>query len=133
MFSFKVTKTVDKMDELTKAIQVAASKELLVGIKEPGAAIEAYNLETGDPYNNIPAQPFLLPGVTNAIDDTVRTMVSTLYDALTLDEPVEPMFEDAFNTMGELQVASIVSELEKQHTTEASDLEKYVIYEVIDG
>lgn len=65
--------TVDKMASIIKAINELGAKDVLVGIPEantdrkPGYpatnALIGYVQEFGSPANNIPARPFLIPGV----------------------------------------------------------------------
>lgn len=74
--SVKITK--DRVAEVIQAISKLAKKDVLVGIPDsaPGrndgpisnAAI-GYIQETGSPANNIPARPFLIPGVKDAQKD----------------------------------------------------------------
>src|SRR5246127_1204861 len=64
--------TIDKLGDVIKAISQLAGKDVLVGI--PDSAPErtdtpitnaqiGYIQETGSPANNLPARPFLIPGV----------------------------------------------------------------------
>jgi hypothetical protein len=64
--------TVDKMADIIKAISELGAKDVLVGIpdsapeREDGPISNAqigYIQETGSPANNLPARPFLVPGV----------------------------------------------------------------------
>lgn len=66
--------TVDKLGDVIKAISSLATKDVLVGI--PDSAPErtdtpitnaqiGYIMETGSPSQNIPARPFLVPGVAS--------------------------------------------------------------------
>lgn len=65
--------TVDKMASVIKAINELGAKDVLVGIPEgctdrksgdPATnALIGYVQEFGSPANNIPARPFLIPGV----------------------------------------------------------------------
>lgn len=66
----------DNTKKLTSAMQTLGGYEVLVGIPEaygpptPGSTITnaalGYIHETGSPINNIPARPFLRPGVKNS-------------------------------------------------------------------
>jgi hypothetical protein len=64
--------TIDKMADIIKAVSQLAGKDVLVGI--PDSAPErtdtpitnaqiGYIMETGSPASNLPARPFLIPGV----------------------------------------------------------------------
>lgn len=66
--------TVDKLGDVIKAISGLANKDVLVGI--PDSAPErtdtpitnaqiGYVMETGSPSQNIPARPFLVPGIAS--------------------------------------------------------------------
>lgn len=65
--------TVDKMASIIKAIDDLGAKDVLVGIPEGNTdrksgdpatnALIGYVQEFGSPANNIPARPFLIPGV----------------------------------------------------------------------
>lgn len=65
--------TVDKMASIIKAINELGAKDVLVGIPEGNTdrkssdpatnALIGYVQEFGSPANNIPARPFLIPGV----------------------------------------------------------------------
>lgn len=65
--------TVDKMASVIKAINELGAKDVLVGIPESSTdrksgdpatnALIGYVQEFGSPANNIPARPFLIPGV----------------------------------------------------------------------
>src|SRR5260363_92239 len=68
--------TTDRLDAVLKAMHLLVHKEVLVGIPadaperqeedEPGNAALGYLHETGSPARNIPARPFLVPGVRSA-------------------------------------------------------------------
>lgn len=66
--------TIDKLGDVIKAISQLSNKDVLVGI--PDSAPErtdtpitnaqiGYVMETGSPANNIPARPFLVPGIAS--------------------------------------------------------------------
>lgn len=66
---------IDRLEEIVKAIDALAKKEVLVGIPDSNAdrkdgesagnAQIGYVQETGSPANNLPARPFLVPGVAD--------------------------------------------------------------------
>lgn len=69
-----VTITADKLADVIKAVNDLAKKHVLVGIpaSDPGNrdkpiinAEIGYILDTGSPAKNIPARPFLVPGVAD--------------------------------------------------------------------
>lgn len=65
--------TVDKMASIIKAINELGAKDVLIGVPESSTdrksgdpatnALIGYVQEFGSPANNIPARPFLIPGV----------------------------------------------------------------------
>jgi hypothetical protein len=66
--------TIDKLGDVIKAISQLSNKDVLVGI--PDSAPErtdtpisnaqiGYVMETGSPAHNVPARPFLVPGVAD--------------------------------------------------------------------
>ena len=76
-------KVVDNLPDLLKRIKTLTKSDVLVGIpstagNEPGSQISlasvGYIQEHGSPVKNIPARPFLTPGVADARDAIVRGM-----------------------------------------------------------
>lgn len=73
--------TQDRLDELKQALQLLAEREVLVGFPEENAdrtpvegedssitnASLAYIHDNGAPEQNIPARPFMIPGITAAL------------------------------------------------------------------
>jgi len=66
------TMTSDKMAALIRSISALAKKDVLVGIPDSAPEREdtpmtnaqiGYVMETGSPAHNVPARPFLVPGV----------------------------------------------------------------------
>lgn len=66
------TMTTDKMAALIRSISALAKKDVLVGIPDSAPEREdtpmtnaqiGYVMETGSPTHNVPARPFLVPGV----------------------------------------------------------------------
>jgi hypothetical protein len=88
--------TVDKLGEVIKAISQLANKDVLVGI--PDSAPErtdtpitnaqiGYVMETGSPANNIPARPFLVPGVASVQDEVAGRFRTAATAALSGSQP----------------------------------------------
>jgi hypothetical protein len=87
----------DKMPELMKALKLLAETEVLVGIPasaglhpSPEGSTEpitnaqiGYIMENGSPANNVPARPFLVPGVRDARADVVASLRSAAEAAFT--------------------------------------------------
>lgn len=76
-----VTKTVDTTLDLMRSLNELASVEVLVGVPAQAEARDdgsitnaalAYIHETGAPEANIPARPFIRPGVQNDKDNIVH-------------------------------------------------------------
>lgn len=71
-----VTVVKDDVAKVFKSIQDLVGKQVLVGIPDNGQnrrdgeainnATIGYVMETGSPINNVPARPFLVPGVSNS-------------------------------------------------------------------
>lgn len=83
--SVKVTK--DELANVLKNIHALVSKEVLIGIPESEDARKAsedgapignaeigYIQETGSPANNLPARPFLMPGVEKALPQAINQL-----------------------------------------------------------
>jgi len=84
--SVKITK--DALPELLRAIKRLTAQEVLVGIPDKNAdrpadpddpspptnATLGYIHEFGVPEQNIPARPFLMPGIAAASDDIIKRM-----------------------------------------------------------
>lgn len=76
--------TVDRLDEIIKATRDLGNKQVLVGVPSTAAARDgepevnnaaiAYWMEFGVPEKNIPARPFLFPGVRNYRDRAVQRL-----------------------------------------------------------
>lgn len=80
--SATVSKVVDNVDKVKAAVTRLSKVQTLVGIpaekgprqdpKQPSNALLGYVHENGVPEHNLPARPFLKPGVTNAQRYTVN-------------------------------------------------------------
>lgn len=74
----------DILDLLRKQLEALTQSEILVGIPEDkdaraddspiGNAGIGYAMEFGMPENNVPARPFLIPGVTEAKESILRQL-----------------------------------------------------------
>jgi len=87
----------DRLKEVLQSINGLVQKEVLVGIPDSAperkddvplsnAAI-GYIQETGSPANNLPARPFLVPGVASAQDKTLPQLQKSVEAALDGDLP----------------------------------------------
>jgi hypothetical protein len=86
----------DRTEELRECLRKLAEREVLVGVPEDTAAREsddgkpapannaqiAYWMETGVPSKNIPARPFLAPGIETNKDQIVRLLISAAQNVL---------------------------------------------------
>lgn len=88
-----VKTTVDKVPAVLKSIQDMVAHKLLIGIpaenagrREAGTPLNnaeiGYIQETGSPVNNIPARPFLVPGVAAVQDKAIKRLKKGASDAL---------------------------------------------------
>ncbi|WP_423196787.1 Bacteriophage protein [Cupriavidus sp. H19C3] len=87
----------DRLKEVLESISGLVDKQVLVGIPDSAperkddeplsnAAI-GYIQETGSPANNLPARPFLVPGVASAEEKTVPQLQKAVEAALDGDLP----------------------------------------------
>lgn len=80
----RVTITKDKVNSVIGAITQLVGKQVLVGIPEANAsrqdgesnghptnAMIGYVMETGSPARNVPARPWLVPGVRESLRDVI--------------------------------------------------------------
>lgn len=90
--SVKITK--DRVPAMLKAIKDLTSLETLVGVPAENAGREGssinnaaigYLMETGSPSQNVPARPFLVPGVEAARDKIEKRMRAGARAALSGD------------------------------------------------
>lgn len=96
--------TVDKTADLMRAIKALTKNDVLVGVPaetamrepEPGEenppnnAVLGYIHEFGAPEKNIPARPFLVPGVASKQDEYAKLLKKAAQDALSGNlQPVE--------------------------------------------
>lgn len=83
--------TIDKLGDVIKAISQLSNKDVLVGI--PDSAPErtdtpitnaqiGYVMETGSPSQNIPARPFLVPGIASVQDEVAARLRKGALSAL---------------------------------------------------
>jgi phage gpG-like protein len=92
----KITK--DNVDSMLEAVKAMAAKRVLVGVPSAEAprrgdpinnATLAYIHENGSPARNIPARPFLKPGVASAKDKLINTLRVYAKQALTDKSAIE--------------------------------------------
>lgn len=91
-----VTVTKDRLADVLKSIHELVKKEVLIGIPESedarnqrgadgsplGNAAIGYIQETGSPSNNLPARPFLVPGVHDALNPATAKLKAGATKAL---------------------------------------------------
>jgi hypothetical protein len=91
MFDIKLSVTQDNTRELKKALKDLERKEILVGFPEEGEqraepgqsnAYLAFINDQGSPAQNIPARPFMIPGVESAQEEIVQGMHDAAVAAL---------------------------------------------------
>ena len=87
-----VTKTIDNVGKLVERVSALSQNEVLVGVPEDKAtrkkgtitnAALAQIHEFGSPAHNIPARPFLYPGIRKVRSQIVAMMRKAAKDALT--------------------------------------------------
>src|ERR1019366_6299725 len=88
--------TVDKTDDMMRAVKLLTTRRVLIGIPDVNAAREpsaddpspinnaalGYIHEFGSPINNIPARPFLVPGVASIKDQAIARLKKAAQAAL---------------------------------------------------
>ncbi|PNG25708.1 hypothetical protein [Methylocella silvestris] len=87
MVKISVTSSIDHTGDLMRAIKALTKNVVMVGVPaanadrestggKPGAnnAQIGYIMETGSPTKNIPARPFLVPGVQSIKGEIVKSM-----------------------------------------------------------
>jgi hypothetical protein len=83
----RVHVVIDNVDKVLRSIKILTTKQVLIGIPEENSersqdagddkvtnAMLAYVHETGSPDHNIPARPFLVPGVRKALPQAVEAL-----------------------------------------------------------
>lgn len=111
-----VTVVKDDVAKVFKSIQDLVGKQVLVGIPDSGKnkrreepvnnATIGYIMETGSPASNVPARPFLVPGVANSRAASLRQLRQAADAALVGDKQ---------GVMGGLNRAGIVASNEVRH------------------
>lgn len=106
-----VTVTRDATADILRAVKALVKRETLVGIPADNASREpdedekvplnnaeiGYLMENGVPEKNIPARPFLNPGIANAKDKIVQAMEAGAKKALSGDSEAA---DRTLNTVG---------------------------------
>jgi hypothetical protein len=103
----------DNYDKITKALERLAGTHVMVGIpaandhrsdSAPSNATLGYIHEVGSPANNIPARPFLVPGVRSSEREWTKYMVQAGQAAFRGDEGV---LDRALNAAGQTAVTAV--------------------------
>ena len=116
----KVKITVDNVAKLIGNIESLCNKQLLIGVpttkteRKPedseqspvNNAVLAYIHENGSPVANIPARPFLVPGVRAAKDGIVRVLRKAAKAATQLGSPAGSA-DDSLNAAGLFAVSTV--------------------------
>lgn len=119
-----VTVTKDAMPGFQKALRELLRQEVLIGIPadaperspEPGEpsppsnALIGYKMETGDPEMNLPARPFLVPGVMEIRDKAVARLKKAGQDALSGDPTKVDQALHAVGLMGQAAVQQKITD-----------------------
>lgn len=110
--SATVKVTIDKTKKLLKDIRALTKQELLVGVPAEesgrdgpiGNASLAYIHEKGSPARNIPARPFLEPGIEKVKDEVVTELGQ---GAANLMSGKSGSYTQSFNRSGIIAVNSV--------------------------
>lgn len=105
------------LDLISKAVLALTKSEVMIGVPggsgrspEPGEttaidnAVLAYRLETGDPETNLPARPFLVPGVESITGKAVELLKKAGKAAILGDSAA---VETALNKIGLIGQAAV--------------------------
>ena len=117
----------DNVDTLLKNIRQLTRNEVYVGVPDKNAdrqlkpdeksaasnALIAYVMETGSPAKNIPARPFLVPGIENAKDKIVAQMKKGAEAVMKLDGPSDKSgaIDQAQNATGLIAVSAVKAKI----------------------
>jgi phage gpG-like protein len=114
----KIRLAIDNEPKLAKAVQALTSKEVLVGIPSEAAprrgskinnATLGYIHDTGSPAANIPARPFLGPGILQAKDRILSRLKKMGESAI---KGVPTSVEDGLNAIGLIAVNSVRAKIQ---------------------
>jgi phage gpG-like protein len=116
MPEFNIRKTIDNVAELVKRVNTLTGSDVFVGVPaskssrkqgQIGNADLAYIHEFGSPAHNIPARPFLHPGIRRVKDEIVAMMKEGMKN--TLEGKGKP--EQVLERVGMLARNSVVNEI----------------------
>jgi hypothetical protein len=110
--------TVDKTDDVMRAVKVLTKRQVLIGIPDVNAARKpdgndpspignaalGYIHETGSPAQNIPARPFLVPGVASIKNQAIARLKKAGQAAL--DGDIKPIDKE-LNAIGLIGQAAV--------------------------
>lgn len=112
-----VTVVKDNVSKVFKSITDLVGKQVLVGIPESkdrrddgpiGNAAIGYTMEFGSPANNVPARPFLIPGVEKVERSTLNQLKQAAEAALNGDAEVS---DQKLNAAGIIASNSVRTEI----------------------
>jgi hypothetical protein len=150
-----VTLAHDEVARILRDIQALAQQEVLIGIPEettarPGEAITnaelGYLAETGSPGSNVPARPFLIPGVTRAqtaaavilragfqesIDNAQPVQVALDKAGVLAENSVKRWFTDPANGWAPNSAATIARKGSSQPLIDTGELRRSVTHVVV--
>lgn len=137
MFNVKIKQTVDNMDKFQTACESLINKRVLIGIDDPYLAPAAYNLEYGDPYENIPPQPFLIPAVEAYLNDDVKILGQAITEIMNVQSSNNPtlVINYALDQIGENSAENVRYHFDKvvcKNDSEHEAIERAINYKVED-
>lgn len=121
-----VTVVKDNLKLLEKTLNTIKQKQIFIGIPQGTIRTDngltnaemGYLIETGSPFNNIPAQPFLIPAVQSQMKDNEHILETALGDALKLNSNPNEIMDGALNFIGDETVDQVIMYLEKNKVTD---------------
>jgi hypothetical protein len=106
-----VSISVDRLAALKNAMKSFDSSSVVVGIPDKSEKNKrddtvktnseiAFTNEFGEPSENIPARPFLIPGTKNAMEKNGRILIKAVKDVLKLQSDPDQIVENGFDAVG---------------------------------
>lgn len=115
----------DNYDQLVADMRLLADSEVLVGFPEEsndrddksplGNAARGYIHDNGAPEQNIPARPFMVPGIEDARSDITKQLATTAFSVLKNSQKSEPskdIVEKGLHRVGMVAEASIKNKID---------------------
>lgn len=103
----KLFSTMEKMSRVRVLVGIPGDADQRQDPKEPPNHVLGYIHEFGDPSRNIPARPFLRPGVANAQPQIIAALRQGLRIALKLDKDGKAVALLSMGRAGQIAASSV--------------------------